>query len=727
MILISAGTLLAQPAYFTRITEGDIVNTPGSTWGCAWGDFDGDGYTDLLVVNGAPTLNNYLYRNHGDGTFTRVLEGNPIVTDTDDSSGAVWADFDNDGDLDLFVTIFGSANALYINHGPAGFTRVTSAIPADADKSVGCSWGDYDLDGWLDLAVGNDAWRNALYHSRRDGTFERIRPGPFEVETDAHAVAWGDCNNDGRPDLFAAHIAANGASDALFINEGNGQFRKITDAHPGLLSRKSVGCAWGDYTNDGLLDLFVGEHAGAASRSMLYRNDGQASFTLTTTELPAVTGNVSGGAWGDYDNDGYLDLFATGANGLWLFHNQRDGTFERVTTSPGNDPGPGQSCAWADYDNDGFLDLFVGKGAVSTATDALYHNQGNGNAWLHVRLVGTASNRSAIGAKVRIRATLWGQSIWQLREIATGDGFTGQSDLRAHFGLGDATQVDILRVEWPSGNVQELTDLAPNQLLTVTEQVRITPVRPSASLGGSVTLTSQLNGTWQWYHDGEPLEGQTAKTLALSNIRATDAGRYSVVVDTASGTLTNHVYLLVDTQFTKITEGPLVTETGSSAFGSWADFDNDGYPDLGVLREIPGSGVYLTFAMYRNNRDGTFSRLADPPGLAGASYKGWCWFDWDNDGNQDVWATLGGVEHLAFGDGHGDFTLSSASTLIGSWGAHADYDRDGLLDVYWGLSFGGQLPDSQPWEPRVHRGSAPEHGPREPLHLRRLVRGRLRR
>jgi hypothetical protein len=190
-----------------------------------------------------------------------------------------------------------------------------------------------------------------------------------------------------------------------------------------------------------------------------------------------VADGTVGSAWGDYDNDGHLDLMVVGVNGCYLFRNKRDGTFERATTSPGNDAASGQSCAWADYDNDGFLDLFVGV-LNDGLSDDLYHNEGNDNAWLHVRPVGTVSNRSAIGAKVRIRATVWGQPIWQMREIATGDGWTGQSDLRAHFGLGDATNVTTLRIEWPSGTVQEFQNVAVNQILTIAEPARLVPLGP---------------------------------------------------------------------------------------------------------------------------------------------------------------------------------------------------------------------------------------------------------
>ena len=219
----------------------------------------------------------------------------------------------------------------------------------------------------------------------------------------------------------------------------------------------------------------------------------------TVGSIASDAGAFTGCAWGDYDNDGFIDLFVTTYNGCvspgvnYLYHNNGDGSFTRVLSgSLANDKGYAVACAWSDYDNDGFLDLFVARGPCMPAANLLYRNNGNNNGWLKVKLVGTASNRSAIGAKVRVNATIGGRSSWQLREINTGQGLNA-NPLEAHFGLGDATNIDLVRIEWPSGIVQTLTNVAPRQFLTVEEHQESGPVAPPSFTSASRSTNGAVN------------------------------------------------------------------------------------------------------------------------------------------------------------------------------------------------------------------------------------------
>jgi hypothetical protein len=489
---------------FTRITTGPGGQFGNSAAG-AWGDYDNDGFIDLFVPNTGPNLvgsaSQFLYHNNGDGTFSRITNGAIAQVQSNGRAG-VWGDYDNDGYLDLILVNIDQTNALYLNNGDGSFTQVTNnPVVSDVATSRSVSWIDYDSDGYLDLFRTALNQPRRLYRNNHNGTFTRIIQGSFlTVPGTFLGFAWGDYNNDGRPDLFLPNNGEeNRLPDYLFRNDGSGAFSRVG---AGILDGNFNGssAAWGDYDNDGDLDLFVANHyhppTDAGRPNLLYRNDGNGTFTSLTSvpaNDPEYQGGTSfGGTWGDYDNDGWLDLFVANrlAENDFLYHNNRDGTFTKILAGIlVNDGAYSQAAAWGDYDNDGFLDLFVGNRG---GTNLLYHNNGNDNHWLKFRLIGTRSNRSAIGAKVRVRATINGHSFWQMREIPGGDGLTGQNSLHVHLGLGNATNADLVRIEWPSGAVQEFSNVAAQQFLTVTEpggEPRLAATREGGEL--KLTLTGK--------------------------------------------------------------------------------------------------------------------------------------------------------------------------------------------------------------------------------------------
>ena len=493
-ILVTALVTAHAQTTFTQITNGPIVTDLGNWVGCAWGDFHNTGFQDLVVANYSAGTNVY-YQNNGDGTFTKVSQGAPVA-DSDYHIGFVVGDYDNDGHLDLAETSGAFAPTagqvtLYHNNGDGTFTMADNGSISDIGGHFGAVvWGDFDNDGFLDLFAGDhgaaddNGANNLLFHNNGDGSFTSITSG-MEVSDIgvAYCIAWQDYDGDGLPDLLVLNNNGSPSVNFLYHNEGGGVFSKVTN---NIIATNSwpqgVSCAaWGDYDNDGLPDMFITDDWG---RQQLYHNSGHGVFTRVTSgpELTTAGGAFNGCAWGDFDNDGYLDLFVSGdSQKNELFHNNGNGTFTRITSGPiVQGSGPVSVCtavSWVDYDNDGFLDLFVGQNTSDYNSDApgsnlLYHNNGNSNGWLEVKLVGTASNRSAIGAKVRVHATIGGKTFWQMREINGGGGYNSQP-LLAHFGLGDATNVDTLRIEWPSGSVQELHDIAPKQILTITEPPRL--------------------------------------------------------------------------------------------------------------------------------------------------------------------------------------------------------------------------------------------------------------
>jgi len=480
---------VVQLSQFTRVTTGEMVNDGGGSWGVCWPDYDNDGFPDLFVSN--MQENNCLYHNEGDGTFSKITDvivaqegGAANITS---STGATWCDLDNDGDLDAYVSNAVEhstpANYLYLNDGDGTFTKISGVPVTDnAGNSVGTASVDFDNDGDLDIFAANHptfppsgAGANCLFRND-NGDFVRLANSEIGFgEHSGESAAFADYDNDGDPDVFVPEYVTD--PNYLYQNDlagGGGGFTQIIGEAPASdgLGVYSLGASWADYDNDGDLDLFV---ANSDADNFMYENLGSSFSKVTGQEIVTDGGGCAGSAWGDYDNDGDLDLFLTrggyftpATNQLW--NNNGSGEFTRVTEGViATDVNTSMGAAWADYDRDGDLDLFVANCLNLDEDNVLYRNDGNTNGWINIKCVGVISNRSAIGAKVRLLADMGSVSVWQMREISGQTGKAGQNSLNVHFGLGDAAIIDSIRVEWPSGMVQVLTDVDVNQFLTIEE------------------------------------------------------------------------------------------------------------------------------------------------------------------------------------------------------------------------------------------------------------------
>jgi hypothetical protein len=496
-----------------------IIETTGS--GVAFVDYDNDGYPDIFVLSGEGGSNR-MYHNERNGRFTDVTAALGLAS-SGWAEGVCAGDIDNDGYTDLFVTYWGQ-NRLYRNLGGKRFEDVTAKAHLTQDRvryNTGCAFLDYDGDGHLDLFVANylkfdfattpkagsnpycfyrgmavncgprglPFETNLLYHNRGDGTFEDVSVKSGIAKANGHyslAVLAQDVNDDGRPDIY---VVGDQTPATLFINQGDGTFTEEAvmrgvafDENGRELS--GMGLASADYDGDGRLDIFRSDFSD--ERSLLYRNtgDGQFDDVTMTAGLAKNTRFVNWGcAFLDFENSGWKGLVVVNGHVFpeidrqnidihsrdhaTLYRNTGKGTFEDISAEAG--PAfalrhSARGLATADIDNDGSLEILANN---QNEPPSLWKRSAPAAGhWLLLRLVGTRSNRSAIGARVTVTAA--GRTP-QVDEVRSGGSYLSQNDLRLHFGLGAATRADSISVRWPSGAGTVLKDVGADRVVTITE------------------------------------------------------------------------------------------------------------------------------------------------------------------------------------------------------------------------------------------------------------------
>ncbi len=511
-----------------------VIQSTGN--GAGFVDYDNDGDLDLVIVNGS-TLEGYaqggdpiaaLYENR-DGIFSDVTRQAGLEA-RGWGQGVCVADYDNDGNRDLYLTAFGR-NLLYRNSGDGTFAE-TAVVAGVADErwSTNCAFGDYDRDGNVDLYVANyvrfdpavvprrgesndstclyvgtpvfcgprglDGEPDALYRNNGDGTFS-------DVTTAAHIAAPGhygfgvvfsDFDNDGWSDIY---VANDSVANFLFRNNQDGTFEDIglisgTSLNQMGFEQAGMGLGVGDYDGNGHLDIYVTNFS--QDTNTLYQNVGDMFFLEVTAEAGTGQASYPNVGWGtgfaDLDNDGWLDLFV--ANGhvypsvddldvntryrqrKEVYRNLGDGTFEEIAEDMEGDvltAQPSRGAAFGDYDNDGDLDIIT---INMNQAPSLYRNEGgNRSHWIGFRLEGVSSNRDAIGARVEIDVA--GRT--QVGEVRSGGSYLSHNDMRVHFGLGEAERVEAIRIRWPNGNTEALDGIDADRYVTIREGMGFIDVR----------------------------------------------------------------------------------------------------------------------------------------------------------------------------------------------------------------------------------------------------------
>ncbi len=554
-----SGESAAQQIHFSDVTSQAGIHFVhnngafGKKWlpetmgpGCAFIDYDNDGYPDILLINGddfpghphggATTLK--LYHNNQNGTFTDVTRRAGLAIPMFGLGVAV-GDYDNDGFDDIFVSALGQSH-LFHNNGNGTFTDVTKAAGmwGPNEFSTGAAWVDYDRDGKLDLVVANyvrwseqgdlyctlDGARKSyctpesykgtsvrLWHNLGDGKFEDAtqKAGLGDPTSKSLGITILDYNQDGWPDIL---IANDTQPNKLYLNKGNGTFEErgvaagIGFSEDGV-ARAGMGTDAADYDRSGHPSVLISNFAN--QMVSLYHNEGNGLFVDEAPQSEIGRDTLVTLGFGcfffDYDNDGWPDIFVADghiedeiervqkrvsyAEPPHLFRNLGGGKFTEVTEQMGKSfaaPKVARSTAYGDIDNDGFLDILL---TTNAGPAYLFHNEGGTNHSLRIKLIGTKSNRDGIDAVVRVSAS--GDKQWKM--LRSGSSYLAQSELVLTFGLGAHSKADTIEVQWPSGQVDKLANVDAGQMVTVEEGKGIVAERAYGSRKAETTKGTKVH------------------------------------------------------------------------------------------------------------------------------------------------------------------------------------------------------------------------------------------
>jgi len=449
--------IVATPhAIITNFTDStDKAGVPGTGVGngIAFADYDSDGDLDLYVSSDPRDI---LYRNNN-GTFEDVTDAAGISI-AGDGVAAAFGDYDNDGDLDLYISVNDGQDIFFQNEGNGTFVDMSVLVGiSNPDRARSASFADFDKDGFLDIYVANENAANILYRNINGSKFENVAE-EMNVghQGSGRCSVWFDYDNDYDLDLY---VTNKGSTNVLYRNEGS-RFRNVTEFAGVEGMGNSTGVDVADYDNDGYLDICVD-----GDQTYLYHNNGDGTFTDVAAESGVShSGRESTPAFGDYDNDGNIDLYlAVWGGEAVMYRNNGNGTFEDVTEEANlGASGSSWSAVFADYDSDGDLDLYA---SYTTRENILYQNNGNDNNWLQIKMLGGVSNRDGIGTRIEI--TVGGE--FQIREVTASSGYGSQDSLDVEFGLGENTAAEVVEIKWPSGIVTRWTDIQANRMMVAEE------------------------------------------------------------------------------------------------------------------------------------------------------------------------------------------------------------------------------------------------------------------